>query len=71
MAQVKTERQFILVLTKHEFLIIGKALRGTLKPDEAQEAAELQVALAKAKHSALEHELHESQKLIDNITGKG
>lgn len=68
MAQVKTERTYHVILNKREFLLIGKALRGSLKPgEETQEALALQVALAKAKHDVLSQELHESQKLMDNI----
>lgn len=67
MAQIKTERTFIITLTKREYLIVGKALRGALKPDESQEALELQVALAKARHAVLEQEMHELQKLMNNI----
>ena len=67
MAQVKMTREYILVLSKREFLLVGKALRGTLKPEEAQEALDLQVALARAKHTVLEQELGESQKLMNNI----
>jgi len=70
MTQLKMERTFVLTLTKREFLIVGKALRGTLKPDELQEALALQESLARAKHMVLEQELHESQKLINNI-GEG
>lgn len=67
MAQIKTERQYVVSLTKREFLVISKALRGTLKPEELEEARALQVALAVAKHEILKQELNESQKLMDNI----
>lgn len=70
MAQLKTERQYTIVLSKQEYLLVGKALRGTLKEAEKPQAHDLQVALAKARHTMLEHELHESQKLIDNIDDK-
>ena len=67
MAQIKTERSFTIILSKREFLIVGKALRGSLKESERAEALDLQKALARARHTILEQELHESQKLVDNI----
>jgi len=67
MAQVRTERTFIVTLNKEEFLLVSKALRGTLDDDEKKDALDLQEMLAKSRHSVLNQELLESQKLIVNI----
>lgn len=70
MAQVKTERAFIVTLNKEEFLLVSKALRSRLSPDEAQDAIDLQETLVKSRHAVLVQEMHESQKLINNIEDK-
>lgn len=72
MAEVKTERRFILVLTKDELLLVSKGLRGTL--DDAvdiESASALQVSIMRARHVVLQQELFESQKLMDNMARSG
>lgn len=58
---------FTLKLSRQELLIISKALRGALKPEELEAAQELQRRLVTLRHKQLEHMLHESKKLMDNL----
>jgi hypothetical protein len=59
---------FRLVLTKQEFRILSKALRGALRTGEEQaEALELQKRMLRTKHDVLRQAFAESQKAVDNI----
>lgn len=59
---------FRLDLTKAEFRILSKALRGALRTDEERTAAlELQKQMLRTKHEVLRQALGESQKAINNI----
>jgi hypothetical protein len=56
-----------LFLSPKEFRLVSKALRGTLSPDEAEEAKLLQIELQlqRAKHA--ESHMKETQKAVENI----
>ena len=59
---------FRLDLTKEEFRIVSKALRGALtKPEDSEAALELQQRMLRTRHEMLRQALAESQKAIDNI----
>jgi len=65
---VRLELKQSLVLTKDEWRLISKALRGALKPGpEQEEAFELQKKMHRLKHEWLKQTIAESQKVIDNI----
>lgn len=67
MADTRVHWTYSITVSKEEFLLISKALRGNLKPEEMQAALELQEALVRQKHAVLQQALSESQKVISNI----
>lgn len=59
---------FRLDLTKDDFRLVSKALRGALSTDEEKAAAlELQKKMLRDKHATLLQALAESQKAMENI----
>jgi hypothetical protein len=69
--EVRVTWSFNLVLTKEEFLIVSKALRGALLKDEEKAlAVQLQEKMVEQKHTILEQALGESAKTIANIQSK-
>ena len=59
---------FRLDLTKEEFRVVSKALRGALtKPEDREAALELQQRMLRTRHEVLRQALAESQKAIGNI----
>lgn len=69
--EIDVRLDYVLHLSKEEFLLIGRALRGTLKPQEVEAARELQVAIVASRHKQLEQKLRESAKLMENIEKGG
>jgi hypothetical protein len=68
---VRVTWSFNLILTKEEFVLVSKALRGALvKEDEKALAIQLQEKMVEQKHSILEQALGESAKTIANIQAK-
>jgi hypothetical protein len=69
--ETKIHWTYALHLSKDEFLIVSKALRGTLKDGLEKEAAlALQEKMVRQKHEILEQALDESAKVITNIENK-
>ena len=64
---VRMEQKITIGVSKAEWLLISKALRGVLKPAEVPAALELQVSMHRQRHAILEQMHAESQKVIDNI----
>jgi hypothetical protein len=65
---VRVAWSFNLNLSKEEWRLVSKALRGVLKPgDETEDALDLQKRMLRSKHEILRQALGESQKAIDNI----
>jgi len=65
---MRVTRTFRLDLTKEEFRVVSKALRGALRTQAERDAAlELQKRMLRTKHDVLRQALGESQKAIDNI----
>lgn len=64
---VRIMNTFRIDFSKDEFLLVSKALRGTLDAEERQAAQELQKRMLRARHQLLHHLLSESQKAIDNV----
>ena len=58
---------FSLSLSKEEFRLISKALRGALRDEDKEPALELQKKMLRDKHEILRQAINESQKAIDNI----
>lgn len=59
--------RYSLQLERDEFLLITKALRGTLTVEEKELAVALQEKMMLDKHHMLLQTLEESQKTVDNI----
>lgn len=65
---VRIEQKITVSISKAEWLLISKGLRGVLKPGpEAAEALDLQERMHQQRHAILVQTLSESQKVIDNI----
>lgn len=62
--------KYTLDLTKDEFLIVSKALRGTLKDEEKAIALALQERMVLQKHTMLQQALDESAKVLINIENR-
>jgi vacuolar-type H+-ATPase subunit E/Vma4 len=67
MVDFRISWMFRLDLTKEEFRLVSKALRGTLAAADQPAALELQKKLLRERHKCLSQALNESQKAIDNI----
>ncbi len=65
--ELELDLAYTLKLSRQELLLISKALRGVLKPEELEAAQELQKRMAALRHKQFEHMLHESKKLMDNL----
>ncbi len=65
--ELELDLAYTLKLSRQELLLISKALRGVLKPEELEAAQELQKRMAALRHKRFEHMLHESKKLMDNL----
>lgn len=68
--EVRIPIRYSLQLERDEFLLISKALRGTLTEEEKPIALQLQEKMLRDKHNQLNDMLAQSQKAIDNINGK-
>jgi len=65
--ELDVDLTFTLKLNRQEFLLVSKALRGALKPEELEAAQELQKRMVTLRHKQFEHMLRESQKLMGNL----
>ena len=70
MADTRVSWTYTLYVSKEEFLLVSKALRGNLKESEKAEALALQESLVRQKHTILQQALDESAKVIANIEKK-
>jgi hypothetical protein len=68
--EVRTTWSYTLILSKEEFLLVSKALRGALKESEKNPAAQLQEKMVEMKHAVLQQALEESSKTMENIQNK-
>lgn len=69
--ETKIHWTYALHVTKEEFLLISKALRGNLKDGEEKTAAlALQEKMVTQKHDILEQALDEAAKVLVNIQNK-
>lgn len=58
---------YALKLSKAEWILISKALRGALRPEDASDAAELQKKMVREKAAILEQALGEASKAVRNV----
>lgn len=68
--ETKIHWTYALHINKEEFLLISKALRGNLNPNEVPAALALQEKMVTQKHTILEQATEESAKVIANIENK-
>lgn len=68
--ELRLPMRYTIHLERDEFLIVTKALRGTLNADEKEVALKLQEKMMLDKHSLLVNMVEESQKTVNNIQGK-
>lgn len=59
--------KYNMEFTPAEFALIGRALRGALRPDEVDAAKNLQIEMCKQKIREFEHHGQEIEKLKKNI----
>ena len=64
---IRLHFDYTVNLSTREFLLISKALRGTLKEEEKPEASELQVLMMKSRAAQIKHTLAEVKKLEENL----
>lgn len=64
---VSLNTTYTLTLKPDEFNLIGRALRGELRPEEIEEAQQLQRLMAEKKVSEIRRLGKEADKLADNL----
>lgn len=64
--EVRIDSKIHLVVGSKEFLLVTKALRGTLTESEKPKALALQIQLVRARHTQLLAAAHEAEKAYKN-----
>lgn len=65
---VKLEVKYKLEMDKREWLVLSRALRGCMTPEDKVIAAQLQEQMLVAKSNTLNQMADEAEKAVDNIT---
>jgi hypothetical protein len=65
--ELQVQKQFLLILSKAELLLVTKALRQTLQTAEEQPARELARKMAESRIAQAKQEAREMGKLEQNL----